>query len=212
MLLSPPPSSEPSLHANAENETNQSSSTFGGNTSPFNVEDEYNANLRTQSYMNLYTMVHPNRILGGDQNQNQNKNNNGIQYQNLNPSPNRNTHLSPISSGFFRNLPHFILSPRQENLRGLTISSILEEYFEATMDACVACGVLLASLDKARQHHRYIRLLLIGLSKVAVGKLNDRPGQTVFAELEKRVDIDNPLSLDNLSVFHSTHSRCVYLS
>jgi hypothetical protein len=161
--------------------------------------------------MDLYTMVHPNRILGGDQNQNQNKNNNGNQDQNLNPSPSQNTHLSPIPSGFFRNLPHFVLSPSQENLRSLKVSSILEEYFEATMDACVACGVLLASLDKARRHHRYIRLLLIQLSKVAVGKLNDRPGQTVFAELEKRLQIDNPLSLQNLSIFHSTHSRCVLL-
>lgn len=184
-------------------------STSGGSTSPLNVEDEYNANLRTQSYMDLYTMVHPKLILGDDQYKNYNKNINGSQDQNLNPSPNRNTHLSPLPSGFFKNLPHFVLSPSQEILRGLQVSSILVEFFETTMDACVACGVLLASLDKARRHHRFIRLLLIRLSKVAVGKLNDRPGQTVFAELEKRVEIDNPLSSTNLSLFHTAHSRCV---
>ncbi|XP_078161143.1 transmembrane protein (DUF677) [Carex rostrata] len=179
-------------------------STSAGST-PLNVEDEYNANLRTQSYMDLYTMVHPNQNLGQEQNQNYKTNEN--QDQNLNPSPNLSIHLSPVPSGFFKNLPQFVINPSQETLRSLQLSSILVEFFETTMHACAACSVILASLDTARKHHRYIRLLLLRLSEVDARQLHNRPGQAVFTELEKRVEIDNPLSSQNLSLFHSAHSR-----
>ncbi|KAJ4776491.1 transmembrane protein (DUF677) [Rhynchospora pubera] len=178
-------------------------SILGGSTSPLNVEDEYNANLRTQSYLDLYTMVHPNRTRGQCQNQNNNQN----QDHNPSPSPSQNIHLSPIASGFFRNLPHSVLNPSQETLNGLKLSSILVEFFQTTMEACAACSVLLASLDKARRHHKHIRRLLLRLSEVAAGQLNNGPGQAVFAELERRVEVDNPLSSQNLSLFHNAHSR-----
>lgn len=190
-----------SLHENAEKEMNLSTS--AGST-PLNVEDEYNANLRTQSYMDLYTMVHPYQNLGQEQNQNH-KNEN--QDQNLNPSPNLSINLSPVPSSFFKNLPQFVINPSQETLRSFQLSSILVEFFETTVHACAACSVILASLDMARKHHRYIRLLLLRLSEVDARQLHNRPGQAVFTELEKRVEKDNPLSSQNLSLFHSAHSR-----
>ncbi|KAJ3672386.1 hypothetical protein LUZ60_007107 [Juncus effusus] len=162
-----------------------SMSSGGRNQGPLNLQEEYKANLRTKSFIDLYTIVHP-------QNENENQNQN---------------QTSPLTSRVYSTLPGFVLDPSQESLTNLEMPPILLEYFDTMLEACVACGDILASLDKARRQHRYVRRLLIRLSKVEAGHLDDRPGQAMFAELERKVEFNNPLSTGSLSLFHRAHAR-----
>ncbi|RZR90164.1 hypothetical protein BHM03_00018003 [Ensete ventricosum] len=89
----------------------------------------------------------------------------------------------------------------------LYLHSLLLEYFDVTFRACTACTNVLASIDRAREHHRSIRHFLIKLSSTCLFD-GDR---TEFDRLASLLQLENQLHPQNLANFHSVQSRCSLL-
>ncbi|KAG1360999.1 putative UPF0496 protein 2 [Cocos nucifera] len=177
--------------------------------STFNVDEEYSNALRTKSFVDMWTKVHhqlrrtissPSPAHGHQEGQEEEV------------KDRRSSRSSPFSYRGYSHLPEFLLEPSQESLLAATagagggvanfrILSLLLDYFDTTSDACAACTTLLASIDRARSHHRSIRRLLLKLARA-------RPDSnfTTFAELKSHIELDNPLSQENLAQFHDVHA------
>ncbi|URD73809.1 UPF0496 protein [Musa troglodytarum] len=183
-----------------------------GSSTPLNVNEEYEKTLRTKSFLDMLSRVHraqPPRTVSsitsspedgddGDEDREE--------ASHLDTSPcTDSSHFSYAS----------LLEPSQESLVAamatvhgrsahLRAQSLLLEYFDVTFQACDACAKLLASLSRAREHHRSIRHLLAKVSSACFD------GSDCCAEVDHLASLlrlDNPLCSANLARFYSVQSQ-----
>ncbi|XP_072995985.1 putative UPF0496 protein 2 [Typha latifolia] len=152
-----------------------------------NVEEEYNKALRTNSFIDLWS-----------------KSDHHHHHHHLR----RSISSSPPPPLTFSTKFH--LDPSQDSLlsaaSGFRAAALLLDFFDATLDASNACISLLDSIALARNHHRSISNLLLRLLSLNKSNNNKKKNNT-FADLARRVELDNPLSPPNLSPFHTAHRR-----
>ncbi|THU44251.1 hypothetical protein C4D60_Mb02t05440 [Musa balbisiana] len=179
--------------------------------SPLNVNEEYKKTLRTKSFLDMCSKVHQQlrRTVSSIASSSSEDDGGSTEEEKLDSSP--PSESSPLP---YADLPDFLLEPSQESLVAATaatdnrsahlqVHSLLLEFFDVTLQACTACTNLLASINRARVHHRSIRHLLYKLS-LACSDDNDC---TAFDRLASLVNTENPLQPQNLAHFHSAQSE-----
>ncbi|KAK8623269.1 hypothetical protein V6N13_118157 [Hibiscus sabdariffa] len=145
-----------------------------------NVNEEYKEAFRTKSYVEMWSQVH------------------GIDRL---PSTSSiaNVHI---------NLSEFLLKPRQETLdkiESLNVDHLLLDYFEAGLEACNLCEVLLKSIHQTRVYYRRIRKV-IKLSK-RVQDFSDEQCSVILKELTGFALLKNPLSIIMPPQFRKIHEN-----
>ncbi|KAL0912734.1 hypothetical protein M5K25_018726 [Dendrobium thyrsiflorum] len=112
---------------------------------------------------------------------------------------------SPSQANFQPNsnscpLPNFLLEPTQSSLLAAATASgggaALLDYLDATLQSSSACAVLLTAINSTRSIHRSVQHHLH----------RHAGGGSAAADLSAYIDLGNPLSSQNLSAFHRTHS------
>ncbi|URD85227.1 UPF0496 protein [Musa troglodytarum] len=185
--------------------------------SPLNVNEEYNKTLRTKSFLDMCSKVHQqlrrtvSSIASSSSEDGGSDDDDGGATEELKLDSSPRSESSPLS---YADLPDFLLEPSQESLVAamaatddrsahLEVNSLLLEFFDVTLEACTACTNLLASINRARVHHRSIRHLLDKLSFAC----SDGSDCTAFDRLASLVNTENPLHPQNLAHFHSAQSE-----
>ncbi|KAE8654060.1 Single hybrid motif superfamily protein isoform 1 [Hibiscus syriacus] len=157
-----------------------------------NVNEEYKEAFRTKSYVEMWSQVHG--------------------FDKL-PSTSSigNVHI---------NLSEFLLKPRQETLdkiESLNVHHLLLDYFEAGLEACNLCEVILKSIHQTRVYYQRIRKV-IKLCK-RVQDFSDEQCNVILKELTGFALLKNPLSIitqlqfrkiheNNLDLFRKLTSKC----
>ncbi|KAH0455476.1 hypothetical protein IEQ34_015508 [Dendrobium chrysotoxum] len=97
-------------------------------------------------------------------------------------------------------LPNFLLEPTQSSLLAAAAASgggaALFDYLDATLQSSSACALLLTAISRTRSIDRSVRRHLH----------RHACGGSAAADLSAYIDLGNPLSSQNLSPFHRTHS------
>ncbi|XP_008806163.1 putative UPF0496 protein 2 [Phoenix dactylifera] len=175
----------------------------------FSVDEEYSNAFRTKSFVDMWAKVHHQlrRTISSPSPSHGHQEGQAEEVKDR-----RSSHSSPLSYRCYAHLSEFLLEPSQESLLAATASagdgvahfhvhSLLLDYFDTTYEACAACTTLLASIDRARSHHRSIRRLLLKLARARLDS-----NCTAFAKLKSHVELDNPLSPENLAHFRHVHA------
>ncbi|KAK9026205.1 hypothetical protein V6N11_039050 [Hibiscus sabdariffa] len=147
-----------------------------------NVNEEYKEAFRTKSYVKMWNQVH-----GFDR----------LPSTSTSLTPNHRVHLS-----------EFLLKLRQETLDkigSLNVHRLLLEYFEAALEACNLCQLLLESIHQTRVYYQRIRKV-IELSK-RIQNFSDEQCSLVLKELTGFALLKNPLSIVTPLQFRNTHDN-----
>ncbi|THU63161.1 hypothetical protein C4D60_Mb01t12790 [Musa balbisiana] len=183
-----------------------------GSSTPLNVNEEYEKTLRTKSFLDMWSRVHrvqPQRTVSSIASSSEDGDDGDEDREEA-------SHLdtSPCTESSHVTYANF-LEPSQESLVAamatvhgrsayLRAHSLLLEYFDVTFQACDACAKLLASLSRAREHHRSIRHLLVKVSSACFD------GSDCSAEVDHLASLlrlENPLCSGNLARFYSVQSQ-----
>ncbi|XVF63644.1 hypothetical protein PTKIN_Ptkin09bG0103200 [Pterospermum kingtungense] len=163
-----------------------------------NVNEEYKEAFRTKSYLEMWSQVHGQMEKTG--------------FDRLSSS-------SSISN-FHINLSEYLLKPRQETLdktENLNFHNLLLEFFEAGLEGCNLCELLLQSIHRTRIYYQKIRRV-ITMSKNNMQDFSDEPCRVILKELAGFAVLKNPLSMirpvqfrkiheTNLDLFHKLTSK-----
>lgn len=176
------------------------------------VKEEYNKALHAKSYVDTYSRLQTQLNLNRTSTTTYNKFKQDHTMKKKMSTKLRHIHSSLLSYGSYDDSVHDLLLERsQEPLLTSTTSSSLDsdgrfhlhlnklllDFFDVTLQATTACISILSLIDRARAHHHEIYTLLHA---------------TMFSELSSHLEVENPLSANNLSHFHHIHSRCPMLT
>ncbi|KAG4214250.1 hypothetical protein ERO13_A01G109500v2 [Gossypium hirsutum] len=152
-----------------------------------NVNEEYKEAFRTKSYVEMWSQVHGqfNQITSFDR-------------------------LPSTSSipGHQKNLSEYLLKPRQETLdkiESLNVHHLLLDYFDAGLEACNLCELLLRSIHQTRVYYQKIRKV-IKISK-RVQDFSDEQCSVILKELQGFALLKNPLSIITPPQFRRIHEN-----
>ncbi|GAV87689.1 DUF677 domain-containing protein, partial [Cephalotus follicularis] len=160
-----------------------------------NVNEEYMEAFRTKSYIDLCSKVQGQM---------------------------RRTSIDKLSSSsslpLYVHLSDFLLEPRQETLmdmlKSLNVHHLLVDYFQASLEACDVCELLLQSIHKTRASHRKIRRV-IKLSKrmdnCASSTDDEEYCSAILSELGGFALLKNPLSNITPVKFREIHDTNMLL-
>ncbi|XP_068313379.1 UPF0496 protein At1g20180-like [Pyrus communis] len=170
---------------------------LGGNSfsSKLNVNEEYLEVFRTKSYVEMWDRVHGQL-----------------------PSTSLSSSSSSLPPNLFLDRSEYLLEPRQETLKnivgkeGINLHHLLTDYFEASLDACHICDVLLRSMHQTRAENRHTKKLVLKLSQRVRILNNDNIDIThddqclaIFGELGTFALAKNPLSIISPGQFRDIH-------
>ncbi|KAE8656078.1 hypothetical protein F3Y22_tig00117011pilonHSYRG00111 [Hibiscus syriacus] len=144
------------------------------------VNEEYKEVFRTKSYVEMWSQVHGFDKLPST-------------------SSIANVHI---------NLSEFLLRPRQEILdkkESLNVHHLLLDYFEAGLETCNLCEVILKSIHQTRVYYQRIRKV-IKLSK-RVQDFSDEQCSVILEELTGFALLKNPLSIITPLQFRKIHEN-----
>ncbi|KAM1423524.1 hypothetical protein TB2_015759 [Malus domestica] len=180
----------------------------GGNgfSSKSSVNEEYMEVFRTKSYVEMWDRVH----------------------EQLPSTSTSTSRLPSSSSSLLSNMvldrSEYLLELRQETLKniideeGLNLHHLLTDYFEASLDACHICDVLLHSIHQTRAENRHTKKLVLKLSQRVHLLYNDNIDITddeqcleIFGELGTFALAKNPLSIISPGPFRHIHDSYVAL-
>ncbi|XP_021827726.1 UPF0496 protein At1g20180 [Prunus avium] len=121
----------------------------GGNSfsNKLSVNEEYLQVFRTKSYVEMWDRVHGQL-----------------------PSTST-TSSSSLPPNSYMDRSEYLLEPRQDILKdiiseeGLNLHHLLADYFEASLDACHICDLLIRTLHQTRSEYRKIKKLILKLSQ-----------------------------------------------
>ncbi|KAJ7957903.1 UPF0496 protein [Quillaja saponaria] len=125
---------------------------------------------------------------------------------------------SSSSLPFFTHLTEYLLEPRQETLMDMTksisIHHLLLDYFEASLDACHYCDVILEGIHKTHLNYGKIKMA-IKLSNT-VCTIDDKllqfgHQQAIYKELAAFASYRNPLSVVSPDHFRDIHDSYMVL-
>ncbi|XP_062023075.1 UPF0496 protein At1g20180 [Rosa rugosa] len=159
----------------------------GSFSSKLSVNEEYLEVFRTKSYLEMWDRVH-----GSVQ------------------RPTTNTRLSSSPSvPFYMNLSENLLDPRQETLNdmiseeGINVHHLLTDYFEANLEACHLCELLLRSIHQTHAEYRNIKKVMKKLSQR--NNYTDEQCRAIFRELTTFARLKNSLSIISPLQFRDIH-------
>ncbi|KAL6212758.1 hypothetical protein ACLB2K_017976 [Fragaria x ananassa] len=161
----------------------------GSFSSKLSVNDEYLEVFRTKSYLEIWDRVHGS-----------------VQH----PTSNNTTRLSSSPSvPFYVNLSENLLDPRQETLNemisedGINVHHLLTDYFEASLETCHICELLLRSIHQTHAEYRNIKKVMKKLSQRSI--YTDEQCRAIFRELTTFARLKNPLSIISALQFRDIH-------
>ncbi|XP_050363241.1 UPF0496 protein At1g20180 [Argentina anserina] len=157
----------------------------GSFSNKLSVNDEYSEVFRTKSYLEMWDRVHR--------------------------SSQHPTRLSSSSSSvpFYVNLSENLLDPRQETLNemisedGINVHHLLTDYFEASLEACHICELLLRSIHQTHTEYRNIKNVMKKLSQRS--NYTEEQCRAIFRELTAFARLKNPLSIISPLQFRDIH-------
>ncbi|XWS24522.1 hypothetical protein CRYUN_Cryun28dG0110200 [Craigia yunnanensis] len=150
-----------------------------------NVDEEYKEAFRTKSYVEMWSQVH-------DQ----------LEKTSFDRLPS-----SSSIPNYHINLSEYLLKPRQETLakiESLNFDHLLLKYFEAGLEACNLCELLLGSIHKTRVYYQKIRRV-IKISKRMQEFSDDEQCRVILKELAGFALLKNPLSIISPVQFGEIH-------
>ncbi|XP_021283938.1 UPF0496 protein At1g20180 isoform X2 [Herrania umbratica] len=162
----------------------------GGNLSgKTNVNEEYEEAFRTKSYVEMWSQVHGQ-----------------LEKTSFDRLP------SSSSIPYQINLSEYLLKPREETLdkiESLNCHQLLLDYFEAGLEACNLCELLLRSIQQMRLYYRKIRRVI----KISEGMqgFSDEQCSVILKELAGFASLKNPLSIISPVQFRDIHETNVDL-
>ncbi|KAM7259163.1 hypothetical protein ACFE04_014904 [Oxalis oulophora] len=159
-----------------------------------NINEEYTNTFRTKSYIEMWSKAHT--ILKD-------------QSSTIDPS-------SSSSPPFSGQLSENFLDPRQETLKDLTknfnFHHLLLLYFEASLEACNLCELLLQSINQTRYYNKRIKNLT---KRVIINHSKEHADHAeyaiIFQELARFSRAKNPFSTANSSLFQHCHESNLVL-
>ncbi|KAL2895382.1 hypothetical protein RDABS01_011291 [Bienertia sinuspersici] len=97
------------------------------------------------------------------------------------------------------NLSDLLLEPRQEAvidiIKSSNLQALLIDYFDASLEACNICELLLRGIHKTRSNHRLIKRVINNLSQGLLEQDEDEQcHEIVLHELSSYARLSNPLS------------------
>ena len=163
-----------------------------------NVNEEYKEAFRTKSYVEMWSQVHGQ-----------------LEKTSFDRLPS-----SSSIPNYHINLSEYLLKPRQETLdkiENLNFHHLLLDYFEAGLEACNLCELLLRSIHQTRVYYPKIRRV-IKMSK-RIEDFSDEQCSVILKELAGFALLKNPLSIispvqfrviheTNVDLFHKLTSKC----
>ncbi|XVE94517.1 hypothetical protein REPUB_Repub02eG0015500 [Reevesia pubescens] len=150
-----------------------------------NVNEEYKEAFRTKSYVEMWSQVHGQ-----------------LEKTSFDRLPS-----SSSIPNFQINLSEYLLKPRQETLdkiERLNFDHILLEYFEAGLEACNFCELLLQSIHQTRVYYQKIRRV-IKISKRMQEFSDDEQCRVILKELAGFALLKNPLSIISPVQYRKIH-------
>ncbi|KAA8528776.1 hypothetical protein F0562_036131 [Nyssa sinensis] len=160
------------------------------------VDEEYTEAFRTKSYIEICSKV---------------------QGQLGTKSLDKLSSSSSSSLSLYVPLSESLLQPRQETvinmIEGSNLYHLLANYFEASLEACHICELLLKAVHQTRINYKKIKRVI----KLTRRVLHHRPDYTdnnfraIFGELSSFASLKNPLSIINGQKFHEMHDGLVHL-
>ncbi|OMO87346.1 hypothetical protein CCACVL1_09102 [Corchorus capsularis] len=165
-------------------------SNLGGKT---NVNEEYKEAFRTKSYVEMWSQVLHGQL--------------------------EKTSLDRLSSSsssipYSINLSEYLLQPRQETLdkmEDLNFDHLLFDYFEAGLEACNLCELLLGSIHQTRVYYQRIRKIIKLSKKVKDFSSDEKHCRVILKELAGFALLKNPLSIISPVQFQEIHETNVDL-
>lgn len=157
-----------------------------------NVNEEYKEAFRTKSYVEMWSQVGQIEKTG-----------NIDRLSSSSPNPNPNYQI---------NLSEYLLKPRQETLdkiENLNFHHLLFDFFEAGLDACNLCELLLRSIHRTRVYYQKIKRV-IEMSK-KMQEFSDEQCGVIVKELAGFAVLKNPLSMIRPVKFREIHETNVEL-
>lgn len=160
------------------------------------INEEYLGVFRTKSYVEMWERAHGQ--LGGT---------------------NTTSRLSWSSSSPFNldlseYLPEPRQEPRQETLEdmidSLNFHHLLVDYFEASLQACNICKLLLKGIHQTRTAFKSIRMV-IKLSKRSMNRYSEEKYLAILRELNAFALLKNPLSIISPVQFRDIHDQNLVL-
>lgn len=157
------------------------------------VNEEYLGVFRTKSYVEMWEKFHGQ--LG---------------------RTNTTSRLSSSSSfPLYLDLSEYLLEPRQETLEdmieSLNFHHLLVDYFEASLQACNICELLLKGIHQTRTAYKSIRMV-IKLSKGSMlGYSEEDKNLAILRELNAFALLTNPLSIISPVQFRDIHEQNLVL-
>ncbi|XVF35922.1 hypothetical protein REPUB_Repub19eG0013600 [Reevesia pubescens] len=140
-----------------------------------NVNEEYKEAFRTKSYVEMWSQVHGQ-----------------LEKTSFDRLPS-----SSSIPNYHLNLSEYLLKPRQETLdkiENLNFDHHILQYFEAGLEACNFCELLLRSIHQTRVYYQKIRRV-IKISKRKQEFSDDEPSSVILKELAGFALLKNPLSI-----------------
>ena len=152
-----------------------------------NVNEEYMEAFRTKSYIEIHSKV---------------------QGQLMNELPS-----SSSSFPFYIHLSDYLLEPCQETLANmiqtLNLHHLLIDYFQASLEACKSCEILLLRIHQTRANYQIIKRVIKLTKRLDDGEYyTTEQYETIFRELAKFSKLTNPLMAAGPVQFHDIHESC----
>ncbi|KAJ8431197.1 LOW QUALITY PROTEIN: hypothetical protein Cgig2_008471 [Carnegiea gigantea] len=196
-----------------------------GSSHQLNVNDEYKEVFRTQSYTNIWSKVQdqlkgsttsldhiPVALSSSPASPSSPPSSSSTSSSSNNNNNGNCLSSSPLPDPFYMQL----LEPRQEAaidiIKSSNLRSLLIDYFDASLEACILCESLLRGIQKTRFNHRLIERAM-NLSNGG-NYTTDQCREIVIRDVAAFAGLNNPLSVitNNGAVdFHKIHDKYALL-
>ncbi|KMS94672.1 hypothetical protein BVRB_016410 [Beta vulgaris subsp. vulgaris] len=192
-----------------------------------NVNEEYKEVFRTKSYMEIWS-----KVQALDDNNQQcfsrsSSSSSSSSYVSYSSSSSYKYNSSSPVPFYMHHLSDFLLEPRQEAvidiIKSSNLQTLLNDYFDASLEACNICELLLRGIHKTRSNHRLLEKV-INLSE---GGMEDGEGEgegdyfsrftchkiILLQELASFASLNNPLSniINGTVDFRKIHDKYSHL-